>query len=132
MENAADAHLLAADRLAIDSQIGGQAFFISQGEPVNCWQWIDELLELAGLEPVKKSISARAAWHAGSACEAVYGLLRVTREPPMTRFLAAQLAEPHYFDITRARELLGYEPRVSTAEGMKRMRDDLRRWVKVL
>lgn len=128
VENAADAHLLAADRLATDSPIGGQAFFISQGVPVNCWRWIDDLLGLAGLPPVRKAISARFAWHAGSACEAVYKLLGVQREPPMTRFLAAQLAESHYFDITRARKLLGYQPRVSTEEGMRRMRDDLRQW----
>jgi len=128
VENAADAHLQAADRLSLDSPIGGQAFFISQGEPVNCWEWIDELLVLAGLEPVKKSISAQAAWHAGAACEAAFKVLRLPHEPPMTRFLAAQLSEPHYFDITRARELLGYEPRISTSEGMQRMRADLRRW----
>ena len=128
VENAADAHLLAADRLSLDSPIGGQAFFISQGEPVNCWEWIDELLILAGLEPVKRSISARAAWNAGAACEAAFKLLGLKQEPPMTRFLAAQLAQPHYFDISRARELLGYQARISTAEGMQEMRDDLRRW----
>lgn len=128
VENAADAHLLAADQLSLDGPIGGQAFFISQGEPVNCWQWINELLELAGLPPVNRSISARSAWHAGAACEAAYKLLRVEREPPMTRFLAAQLAEPHYFDIARARQLLGYEPRVTTAEGMQRVTADLRTW----
>lgn len=128
VENAAAAHLLAADRLALDSTVGGEAFFISQGAPVNCWQWIDELLQLAGLEPVKRSIPARAAWHLGAACEAAYKLLRLEREPPMTRFLAAQLSEPHYFDISRAREQLGYQPRISTAEGMERMKEELRQW----
>ena len=41
--------------------------------------------------------------------------LRRRDEPPMTRFLAAQLAKHHYFDITRARTDFGYQPRVTTA-----------------
>ena len=39
----------------------------------------------------------------------------------MTRFLAAQLALSHYFDITRATEDLGYKPGISTAEGLRRL-----------
>jgi len=39
----------------------------------------------------------------------------------MTRFLADQLATSHYFDISKARRELGYEPRVSTEEGLERM-----------
>ena len=61
----------------------GSAYFISQGEPVNCWQWIDEILALAGLPPVQRSISLAAAWRVGrgvgsrvSACWAL------RREPP--------------------------------------------------
>jgi nucleoside-diphosphate-sugar epimerase len=101
----------------------GRAYFLSQGEPVNCWQWIDQILALAGLPPVRKSISLRTARAIGAACEAVYGLLGLRGEPPMTRFLAAQLAASHYFDIGRARADFGYQPRISTAEGMRRLGD---------
>ena len=121
VENAARAHLLAADRLGPDGPASGKAYFISQGEPVNCWDWINELLALAGLPPLKKSISARAAWRVGSAMERMYRLLRLTSEPRMTRFLAAQLSTSHYFDLTRAREDLGYVAQISTAEGMQRL-----------
>ena len=44
----------------------------------------------------------------------------------MTRFLAAQLSTSHWFDISAARNELGYQPRVSTAEGMRRLADWLR------
>ncbi len=121
VENAAHAHLLAADALSPGSPAAGQAYFISQGEPVNCWQWIGEILALANLAPVQKSISLRTAWHLGAAMEVIYTFFRPRGEPPMTRFLAAQLATSHYFDISRARRDLGYEPRVSTAEGMRRL-----------
>jgi nucleoside-diphosphate-sugar epimerase len=121
VENAAAAHLLAADALVPGSVVAGRAYFISQGEPVNCWQWIDEILALAGLPPVKRAISFSSARRVGAAMETVYRLLRLKSEPPMTRFLAAQLATSHYFDITRAKEDFGYRVGVSTEEGMRRL-----------
>ena len=127
VENAAQAHLLAADALAAEnSPVAGKAYFLSQGEPVNCWQWIDEILALADLPPVSKSISYSAAWRIGSMLETAYRLLRIKSEPPMTRFVAAQLATSHWFDISAAKRDFGYEPRVSTEEGMQRLGEWLR------
>jgi nucleoside-diphosphate-sugar epimerase len=126
VENAAAAHLQAADALAEGSPVCGRAYFISQGSPVNCWQWINEILALAGLPAVRKTISFRAAWRIGSMLEATYRALRLSREPPMTRFLAAQLASSHYFDISAARRDFGYAPLISTDEGMRRLGDWLR------
>ena len=125
VENAAEAHLQAADAMTPGSPVNGRAYFISQGEPVNCWQWIDEILALAGLPPVGKSISLSAAWKLGTVFETVYKLLRLKAEPPMTRFLAAQLATSHYFDVGRAREDFGYNPQISTDEGMRRLAAEL-------
>ncbi len=125
VENAAAAHLLAADALSAEGPVGGRAYFISQGEPVNLWGWIDEILTLAGLPPIEKSISLRAAWCAGAVFEAVYTLLRSKNEPRMTRFLAAQLGTSHYFDIRRARDDFGYGPEITTEEGMRRLGEDM-------
>ena len=127
VENAAMAHLQAADALAQDdSPVAGKAYFLSQGEPVDCWQWIDEILALAELPPVGKSISYKAAWRVGAVFEKVYGWLHLKSEPPMTRFLAAQLATSHWFDISAARRDFGYDPQVSTSEGMQRLGQWLR------
>ncbi len=52
VENAAQAHLQAADALVPGSPLCGRPYFLSQGEPVNCWDWINEILQLAGLPPV--------------------------------------------------------------------------------
>ena len=70
---------------------------------------------------MRKALSWQVAWIAGAACEAVYRLLRLRGEPPLTRFLAAELATSHYFNIGRARRDFGYEPKVSMAEGMRRL-----------
>ncbi len=122
VENAAEAHLMAADALVVEnSPVAGKAYFLSQGEPVYCWQWINEILALVDLKPVRKSISLSAAWRLGAMLEVAYLMLRIKREPPMTRFLAAQLATSHWFDISAARRDFGFEPSVSTEEGMRRL-----------
>lgn len=122
VENAAAAHLAAADALVEpNSPAAGRAYYISQGEPVNCWKWIDEVLALVDLPPVRKSISFKNAWRLGAAFEGVYRLLRLQGEPPMTRFLAAQLAKSHWYDISAARRDLAYKPQISTADGMRRL-----------
>jgi nucleoside-diphosphate-sugar epimerase len=119
VENAAMAHLSAADALSPHSPLAGQAYFLSQGEPVNCWQWVDEVLASIDLPPVEVSVSFRAAWRLGFCIESAYRLLRIEREPAMTRFLAAQMAKSHYFDISKAQRDFGYSPKISTVEGMK-------------
>jgi 2-alkyl-3-oxoalkanoate reductase len=127
VENAAEAHLRAADALGEPaSVVGGKAYFLSQGEPVNCWQWINEILALVDLPPVQKSISLTAARRIGFACETLWRFARLHGEPPMTRFLASQLATSHWFDISAARRDFRYEPRVCTAEGMRRLGEWLR------
>jgi 2-alkyl-3-oxoalkanoate reductase len=122
VENAADAHLLAADALQPGSPVAGQAYFLSQGEPVNCWQWVDQLLAVAGMPPVRKSTPLPLAYAAGAICELAYAAFHLRGEPPMTRFTALQFAKSHYFDISRAKRDFGYVPKVSMAEGLERLR----------
>jgi nucleoside-diphosphate-sugar epimerase len=126
VENAAHAHILAAMRLAAGSPVAGKAYFINEPEPVNLWQWIDGLLSLAGLPPVEKSISRRAAYAAGAMLETAYRALRLAGEPPMTRFLAQQLGGTHYYDIGKAARDFDYKPIVSVAEGLERLQRDMK------
>ena len=127
VQNAAWAHLRAAEVLTPGSPVAGRAYFISQGEPVNCWEWINRLLVLAQLPEVARSISFSAAWVAGLVFEGLWKTLRFRGDPPMTRFLAAQLARSHYFDISRARCDFGYEPQVATDEGIRRLAETIAR-----
>lgn len=111
VENAAQAHVLALERLlARDSAVNGQAFFITDGEPIECWQWISRILTAANVAVPTKSISYRAAYRLGAMLEVAFRAARIRSEPPMTRFVAAQLALDHYFSIDKARRLLGYAP----------------------
>lgn len=126
VENAAQAHLQALDALAPKSTVCGRAYFLSQGEPVNCWDWIDQVLALVDLPPTGRAIGLRTGRLIGACCEAVHTLLRLPGEPRMTRFLAAQLGTSHYYDIGRARRDFGYKPAVSTSEGMQKLGEWLR------
>ena len=47
IDNAAEAHLLAADRLEPGSPVAGKAYFITQGETIPLWDMIDHLLKAA-------------------------------------------------------------------------------------
>ncbi|MEX0726904.1 MAG: NAD-dependent epimerase/dehydratase family protein [Planctomycetaceae bacterium] len=128
VENVAAAHLLAADRLALDAPHAGKAYFINEPEPVVLWDWVNEILTRAHLRPVTKRISKNAAWAVGLMCEKIYGVLGIQSEPPMTRFLASQLSGSHYYSIAAAQRDIGYRPIVSVDEGMRRMDADLKRW----
>jgi nucleoside-diphosphate-sugar epimerase len=126
--NAAAAHLDAIEALAADpAAAGGRAYFIAQDEPVDCWGWIAEICRLAGVEPPHQRIGYRTAYGLGAALEVVYRATRRRSEPPMTRFVAAQLARDHYFDITSARDRLGFRVRTSMADGLRRLAE---RWAR--
>jgi 2-alkyl-3-oxoalkanoate reductase len=122
VDNAAQAHLLAADRLAPGAAPAGRAYFITNGEPIPLWEMVDRILACAGLPPVERRISPRAAYAAGLVCEGLWTIFRLPGEPPMTRFVARELATAHWFDISAARRDLGYIPEVSLAEGLDRLR----------
>jgi nucleoside-diphosphate-sugar epimerase len=125
VENAAEAHLLALDRLVPGSPVAGSAYFITQGEPIPLWDWVNQLLALAKISLVEKSISLQAASRIGWVMEKLWSALRRQCDPPMTRFIALQLGLPHYFDLTKARRELGYGPTISTAEGLQRLAAEL-------
>ena len=126
VDNAADAHLLAADRLAPGSAIAGKVYFISQGEPLPLADLMNRILAAGDLPPVERRIPAGVAYFLGALLETAYGLLGIETEPPLTRFVAAQLSTAHWFDISAARRDLGYEPAVSLDEGMERLAASLR------
>ncbi|MBL8811575.1 MAG: NAD-dependent epimerase/dehydratase family protein [Planctomycetaceae bacterium] len=121
VENAAAAHVQAEQALRVSDHAAGKCYFINDLEPVNLWAWIDMILEKTGLPPVRKSISSNAAYRIGSVLETVWSVLRLSGEPPMTRFVALQLAGSHSYCIDAAIRDFGYRPLVSIEEGLRRL-----------
>jgi len=120
IDNVAFSHILAAKNLSESATAAGKAYFISQGEPVNLWKWINELFIAMDIEPVQSAISFPLAYRLGAVMELIYKGLQKKKEPRMTRFLAEQLAKSHYFSMENARKDLGYKAIVSTREGLQR------------
>ena len=118
VNNAAQAHLQALDALDTNSAVCGKAYFISQGTPVNLWEWVETLLERLQIPPIRKSISATSAYRLGNMLEKIYSFLRIASEPPMTRFIAVELAKSHWFNISAAKRDLNYTIETSTAAGL--------------
>jgi nucleoside-diphosphate-sugar epimerase len=124
VDNAAGAHVCALDRLADDRPAcAGRAYFITQDEPMPQVEFMNRILKAAGLPEETRSVSPKVAWFAGAVLETAFRMVGAKDEPPMTRFVASQLATAHWYDISGARRDLGYEPRISVDEGMKRLAD---------
>lgn len=117
VSTAAAAHLGALDALRA-GRAGGRAYFISQGEPVNLWDFVNRLLVGAGIQPVTRHVPLAVAYAAGATLEAAWATLRLQGEPPMTRFVATELAKDHWFNVRAAQRDLGLKPEVNTWEAL--------------
>jgi nucleoside-diphosphate-sugar epimerase len=121
IDNAAQAHLDAFEQLRVGAVCAGRAYFISNGEPRRARDIINALLQAAGAPAVTSHVPFRLAYAIGATCEAAWTLLPLRGEPPLTRFLAEQLATTHWYDMTPAMRDFGYTPRVTIDEGLARL-----------
>ena len=121
VDNAAHAHILAAEALAGRPELSGRVYFISQDAPIGLWDMVNAILAAADLPPVARHISAARARRIGTLLEWLYRTFRLPGEPAMTRFVAEELATSHWFDIRAAKQDLGYRPLISTEEGLRRL-----------
>jgi nucleoside-diphosphate-sugar epimerase len=110
IENVVAAHLCAAIAIQNDPEVSGKVFFVTDGEPVNLWDYINMILKNAGLDPVKKALSGKTALVISFLSELTYHIFGIKKEPRLTRFLVQELYRSHWFDITAACKLLGYKP----------------------
>lgn len=125
IDNAVDAHLAALDRIEPGAAIAGNAYFVTQGEPVTVEGFFNALLRAAGFPPETRRVSQGVArWLAATA--ALRGALS-SREPFVTRDSLALFGQSAWFNIAAARRELGYAPRVGMAEGLARVSAQLAR-----
>jgi len=129
VDNAADAHLAAGDRLAAGADCAGKAYFLSQGDPWPASKISNALLAAAGLPPVTRRLPTWFAYGLGAFVEATYRALRIESEPALTRFLVQQMSTAHWYDLGAAHRDLGYDARISIEEGLEKLRLDFERKV---
>lgn len=116
VENLVDAELLAARALVERPDVvGGHAYFITDGEPMNPVEWFRPLCEGLGYELPKRKLPARLMYGVGHAAEWLHFLFGI--EPMLTRMAVLKITRTHSFRIEKARSELGYVPRVTLANG---------------
>lgn len=121
VDNAAGAHLDAWAALTDSTApCAGKAYFISNGEPVRLWAWVNEVLPRVGVPPVTRRVPLRVATALGAALEWVWRTFHLSGEPRMTRFLALAMARSHWYDMEPARRDFGYTVRVPMTEATER------------
>lgn len=123
IDDAAQAHWLAAAKLTPGAACAGKAYFISQGDPRPNWDIINMILAAAGVSTVKKVVPYPTAYVTAALMETAWRLAGIKTEPPLTRFVLQQLTTAHWFNISAARRDLGYTPKVTIEQGMKNLAD---------
>lgn len=120
IDNAAAAHVQAADRLSFNATCAGRAYFINDPEPVVFGEWLTSLIARLGLPPITRRLSIRTAVAIGGALEFVWNTFRLDGEPPLTRSVARNLGISHWYSIDEAVRDFGYAPAVKAADGFER------------
>ena len=118
VDNAADALVAALDRAP---ELGGRALVVTNGEPRPVREILNRIVIAAGLEPSRVRVPYRVAWGGGFVAERVWERRGSAGDPPMTSFLAEQLATAHWFDQRETRRLLEWRPTITLSEGFDRL-----------
>jgi nucleoside-diphosphate-sugar epimerase len=120
VDNGAAAHVAAGDALAPGAACAGRAYFVNDPAPIVLWAWLNILFTRLDLPPVTGSVPVGVARTAGAIAEAVWSTFGLSGEPPMTRFVAAQLGSSHTYDVGPAVRDFGYAPPVGPEDALER------------
>jgi nucleoside-diphosphate-sugar epimerase len=118
VENVVEGLVLAAERGR-----AGEAYFLTDGEPVVFREFITAMLATEGVEPPDRNLPGWLAAPLAAISETAWKLMPLGGEPPMNRFRSWILTQECTIDISKARSELGYVPRVSREQGLAQMRE---------
>lgn len=118
LSNAADAVVAGLGKAP---EHAGRVFVVSNGEPRPVGELIGRIVQAAGLQLPSMRVPYRVAKAGGFAVEKMWDRIDREDDPPMTSFLAEQLATAHWFDQRETRSALGWQPSVTLEEGFARL-----------
>lgn len=123
VDNAAHAHILAADVLGPNTANAGKAYFVADDQPVVIWEWLNRFMERLGKKPITSKVPRSVAYGLGVVMESIWKLFGIKGEPFMTRFVACSLSADYYYNLKNARADFGYAQLVDPEEGFDKMVD---------
>ena len=120
IDNAGAALVAAADRAALP-QVRARVFVVSNGEPRTVTEMLSRIARAAGVPGPSRSVPFPVARLGGQVLERVWERSGREGDPPVTAFLAEQLATAHWFDQRETRRALAWAPEVTIDEGFARL-----------
>ncbi len=125
IDNLVDAEIRAAERLFDGSAVCGQAYIVTDGDPINTGQFSQTLVHDMGIDARSVRVPGVLARALATASERVFQVFG--RPKPPVSIVEVQLCvDDNYFSIDKARQDLGYQPIVDTREGLRRTAIDAR------
>ncbi|MGB1062375.1 MAG: hypothetical protein ACPGZU_19695, partial [Ketobacter sp.] len=117
-----DAVVMAEDKLVDGSPVSGQAYFITNGEPMAFFDFVEKVLVALGYPPITGKVPYWLAYSVAALAEGIDTLKGGTlnAENGLTRFSVRYMVTHHYFSIEKAYRDFGWKPRVSLEEGIQR------------
>ncbi|HEX8742907.1 MAG TPA: NAD-dependent epimerase/dehydratase family protein [Thermoleophilaceae bacterium] len=117
VDNAVEGLVLGAER-----GTPGEAYFVTDGEPVVFREFVTELLATQGVEAPDRNAPRALVGALAAAGEGAWRLLPLPGAPPVTRMAYWVAALDTTIDISKARRELGYEPVITREEGLAGLR----------
>lgn len=97
-----------------------QVFVIADDGAISWREVLEKISKEVGGKRCGPSISKPVAVAFASLTEYLWRLIRPNSAPPLTRYRALATGSSWHFKINKAKELLGYEPKFSFEEGLRR------------
>lgn len=114
VDNLLDGVLLALDKMQQSDAVAGQAFTISDGVATPCRDFFAYHARMAG-----KPLPLLPTWTIAGFLRASAPVWRLLgQKPPASPAGVQFLLRRHRYDISKAQRMLGYQPRITLAEGM--------------
>ncbi|MFI0546632.1 MAG: SDR family NAD(P)-dependent oxidoreductase [Brachymonas sp.] len=128
IDNLVDAIVTCEDKLTPDSPAGGQAYFVTNGEPMPFFEFAERMIAHWGYPPITGKVPYWLAYAVASVAE-FWDTLKggtLNAENGLTRFSIQYMATDHYYNISKIQRDLGWQPKISLLEGIKRTAEGVR------
>ena len=121
--NAAHACLLAAR----SDRVGGNAYFVTDGEKTDVWAYAEQVGKIFDAPPITRKVSARKLAIAVSLVELLWKIpyLAHRYSPPVSRYGMSLLTRSGTFDTRAAQRDFGYSPKIDGKTAFA----ELRAWI---
>lgn len=107
--------------LAAEKGRGGEAYFLTDGAPINFREFITAMLKTQGVDPGNKKIPFGLALGLATVSEALWNFFRLPGNPLITRQEVLLAGQEVTVSDAKARRELGYEGRMTREAGLREM-----------